>query len=153
MMTSIRLLRDTDVLNIIDMIYEIYATPEYPKDTPLTVDAVSNLVYRSITKPEVAPCFVHDDVDDKLGGLFFGTVEYAFFSDELWFTERTFYIRPKLRSFRLACDYIHAVEQWCKQHKIKRIELGNGLTRDPRIDVLYKKFGYQQVNVLHAKRI
>lgn len=153
-MIHVRLIGEEDVPQVVDLIYEIRSQARYAAQAgPLNEYRMSNIVLRSITQPEEAPCFVHDVDGGRLGGLLFGFVVPTFFNDERWFEERAFYVRREYRSLAVARAYVRTLEEWCREQGIRCIELGNAFTMDPRMLQLYKRMGYEQVNTTHARRL
>lgn len=153
----IRLLQADDVTDLVDLIYDVYGAQEYSNGSPpLTVEGLQRTIIWSLHTPEAAPTFVHDadpGTGDRLSGFLFGHVVDTLFGDEKWFREQVFYIRPLHRSMKLVQAYVDAVEDWCKEQGIPRVELGNGVSQDIRINRLYRRLGYYPVNQVYARRI
>jgi len=150
----IRLLQAGDVTDLVDMIYDVYGVQEYTHGSPgPTVEGLQRTIIWSLNTPEAAPTFVHDADSGGLSGFLFGHVCDTLFGDEKWFREQVFFIRPKHRSLPLAQAFVDAVEDWCKEQGIPRVELGNGVNQDARITRLYRRLGYYPVNTVYARRI
>lgn len=151
-MTHVRLLGVMDVEQAVDLVYEAHHSALMSRGLALNSGIMARTMAQSISTPERCPCFVHED-GLKLTGMLFGMVYDTWFVDHKWFEERVFYIRPEYRTYALAKAYIKALEEWCKEQSIKQIELNNASTRDPRMNLFYRRLGYSHVNTTHAKRL
>lgn len=153
----IRMLQDRDVTDIVDLIYDVYEGAQYTEGSgPLAPQAVKATILEALNRPDYFPCFVHDAPDgsgDRLSGFLYGHVVTTLFDNERWFREQVFYVRPTHRSLQLATAFVTAVEEWCRENKIVRVELGNGVSQDLRINRLYRRLGYDPVNTTYARRL
>jgi GNAT superfamily N-acetyltransferase len=148
----IRLMQESDIEQVVGLMYEINSLAQYSRGLRLNQPLLSKIMVSSLTKPSIAPCFLHFD-DDVAVGILFGFVVDTFFDDQRWFEERVFYIREGYRTYPLARAFIKTLEKWCREQGVARIEVGNGFLQEPRIAKLYERLGFHPVNTTHAKRL
>jgi GNAT superfamily N-acetyltransferase len=148
----IRLIDESDIEQIVSLVYEIKKYALYGSDLPLDEKVIGQWIVRTIKYPDVCPCFV-DPQEGELAGLMIGIVDVSFFANHKHFDERAFYIREPYRSYARAKAFIDFAEKWCRQQGVQQLDLGNAFMRDPRLDTFYQKLGYKQVNTTHSKRL
>lgn len=149
-----RIAGQADAVQLVDLIYEMRALSTYADGhAPLNTDRIATTLVHVLSNPTTQCCLVDAESDDRLNGILYGYVEQTLFGDELWFHEQVFYIREEYRSFPLMRRYVKALQDWCGEHGVCRIQCGNGFTQDPRIGGLYKRLGFAPVNTVYAKRV
>lgn len=148
----IRLIDESDIEQVVSLVYEIKQYALYGSDLPLDEKVVGQWIMRALKYPDVCPCFV-DPQESELAGLMVGIVDVSFFANHKQFDERAFYIREPYRSYARAKAFVQFAEQWCKKNGVHAIELGNAFMRDARLDTFYHRLGYEQVNTTHSKRL
>ncbi len=143
-----------DAVQLVDMIYEMHRLSTYAEGHSVpNPDRIVKTLVHVLGNPESQCVLVNMDRDGRMTGLLYGYTEQVLFGDELWFHEQVFYIRHEYRTYPLMRSYVNALQDWCSHRGVCRIQCGNGFTRDPRIDVLYKRLGFSPVNTVYAKRI
>lgn len=151
---QVRIAQESDAVQLVDLMFEMHRISTYAEGHGhLNPDRVTTTLVRVLTTPATQCCLVAAADDGRLMGLLYGYIEDALFDQEKWFHEQVFYIREEYRSFILMRAYVNALQQWCKRRGVCRIQCGNGFTRDPRIDTLYKRLGFAPVSMTYAKRI
>ncbi len=143
-----------DAVQLVDVIYEMQTLSTYARGhAVLNPDRIVKTLTYVLSNPDTQCVLVDSDSDGRMTGLLYGYTEQVLFGDELWFHEQVFYIRQEYRTYPLMRSYFTALQEWCSHRGVCRIQCGNGFTRDPRIDVLYKRLGYTPVNTVYAKRM
>ncbi len=125
----------TDIPRLIDLGYAIHAESKF---STLNSRRQRQMCIRD------SCCFVAEDTDGQLIGVFIGCVEEYFFSRSLMAHSILIYVHPKWRGSSAAVKFIHAFRKWALNRKALELCVGvaSGVTIG-RTDRFLRRLGFK----------
>ena len=140
---KIRNAASTDITPLIQFGYLIHAESKFS-----TLDFDPDKVRKTLegiieSKNGTHCCFIAENTEKQLIGVFIGCVEEYFFSKSLMAHSVLIYVHPKWRGSSAAVKFIHAFRQWALNREALEVCIGvaSGVTIG-RTDRFLKRLGF-----------
>ena len=140
---KIRNAASTDITSLIQFGYLIHAESKFS-----TLDFDPDKVRKTLegiieSKNGTHCCFIAENTEKQLIGVFIGCVEEYFFSKSLMAHSVLIYVHPKWRGSSAAVKFIHAFRQWALNREALEVCIGvaSGVTIG-RTDRFLKRLGF-----------
>jgi len=140
---QIRNAASTDITPLIQFGYLIHAESKFstldfdPEKVRKTLESIVE------SKSGTHCCFIAENAEKQLIGVFIGCVEEYFFSKSLMAHSVLIYVHPKWRGSSAAVKFIHAFRQWAMNREALEVCIGvaSGVTIG-RTDRFLKRLGF-----------